>query len=326
MSDIEKINRFTRREFTEDELYIFPVKLCDNAIDRDGERFSDKALEELKTLFVGKTGIFDHDPRAGNQEARVFDTEVVSENKTTSDGRPYKYLKAKAYMVRNAANQPLIDEIDAGIKKEVSVGCSARKKICSVCGTNVFEQGCSHVKGKEYGGKLCHHILDDINDAYEWSFVAVPAQINAGVTKKYIPKEEKSMDFTPINTQEELDAAVKTAVDAAVAETEKKFSGWLSPESAAVLTKERDDLSAENTVCKAKVMKMQIAAENGIPLELAENMAGDSEDDIRKEAQKFAKYLTSRKIQPTPKSTGDAPFANSKNNAQLEMLRELRNN
>ena len=132
MSDIEKINRFTRREFTEDELYIFPVKLCDNAIDRDGERFSDKALEELKTLFVGKTGIFDHDPRAGNQEARVFDTEVVSENKTTSDGRPYKYLKAKAYMVRNAANQPLIDEIDAGIKKEVSVGCSARKKICSV--------------------------------------------------------------------------------------------------------------------------------------------------------------------------------------------------
>ena len=288
MSDIEKINRFPRREFTEDELYIFTVKLCDNAIDRDGERFSDKALEELKTLFVGKTGIFDHDPRAGNQEARVFDTEVVSENKTTSDGRPYKYLKAKAYMVRNAANQPLIDEIDAGIKKEVSVGCSARKKICSVCGANVFEQGCSHVKGKEYGGKLCHHIVDDINDAYEFSFVAVPAQINA--------------------------------------ETEKKFSGWLSPESAAVLTKERDDLSAENTVCKAKVMKMQIAAENGIPLELAENMAGDSEEDIRKEAQKFAKYLTSRKVQPTPKSTGDTPFANSKNNAQLEMLRELRNN
>lgn len=73
-------------------------------------------------------------------------------------------------------------------------------------------------------------------------------------------------------------------------------------------------------------MKMQIAAENGIPLELAENMAGDSEEDIRKEAQKFAKYLTSHKVQPTPKSTGDAPFANSKNNAQLEMLRELRNN
>lgn len=134
------------------------------------------------------------------------------------------------------------------------------------------------------------------------------------------------MDFTPINTQEELDAAVKTAVDAAIAETEKKFSGWLSPKAAAALTKERDDLSAENNICKATVMKMQIAAENGIPLELAENMAGDSEDDIRKEAEKFAKYFTSRKVQPTPKSTGDTPFRNSNDNAKLEMLREIRNN
>lgn len=326
MNDIEKINKFTRREFTEDELYIFPVKLCDNEIDRDGERFSDEALEDLKTLYVGKTGIFDHDPSAGNQEARVFDTEIVSENETTSDGRPYKYLRAKAYMVRTAANQPLIDEIDAGIKKEVSVGCSARKKICSVCGANVFEQGCSHVKGKEYGGKLCHHILDDINDAYEWSFVAVPAQINAGVTKKYIPKEEKTMEFTPIATQAEFDAAVQERINEAVEEAKKSFDGWLSPENAAALTKERDDLSAENNVCKAKVMKMQIAAENGIPLELAENMAGTSEEDIRKEAEKFAKYFTSRKVQPTPKSTGDTPFGNSNDNAKLEMLRELRNN
>jgi hypothetical protein len=327
MNDIELINKLTRRDFTENELYIFPVRLCDNEIDRDYERFSDTALEELKTLFIGKTGIFDHNPSAGNQAARVFDTEVAADNeKSTSDGRPYKYLKAKAYMVRTAANKALIDEIDAGIKKEVSISCSAVRRICSVCGCDRSKGGCSHEKGKMYGEKLCHTILDGITDAYEWSFVAVPAQINAGVTKKYIPKEEKSMDFTPINTQEELDAAVKTAVDAAVAETEKKFSGWLSPESAAALTKERDDLSAENNVCKAKVMKMQIAAENGIPLELAENMAGDSEEDIRKEAQKFAKYLTSRKVQPTPKSTGDTPFANSNDNAKLEMLRELRNN
>ena len=32
---------------------------------------------------------------------------------------------------------------------------------------------------------LCHTILSDITDAYEWSFVAVPAQRNAGVTKQY---------------------------------------------------------------------------------------------------------------------------------------------
>ena len=46
-------------------------------------------------------------------------------------------------------------------------------------------QSCSHVKGKTYGGRLCHVVLDVITDAYEWSFVAVPAQVNAGVTKRF---------------------------------------------------------------------------------------------------------------------------------------------
>ena len=36
---------------------------------------------------------------------------------------------------------------------------------------------------------MCHTILDDITDAYEWSFVAVPAQVNAGVTKRFTEGE-----------------------------------------------------------------------------------------------------------------------------------------
>lgn len=44
---------------------------------------------------------------------------------------------------------------------------------------------CSHIKGETYGNKLCHCILSDVRDAYEWSFVAIPAQVNAGVTKGY---------------------------------------------------------------------------------------------------------------------------------------------
>ncbi len=32
---LEKLNQFTRRELSADEVYIFPVTLCDNDIDRD---------------------------------------------------------------------------------------------------------------------------------------------------------------------------------------------------------------------------------------------------------------------------------------------------
>lgn len=183
---LDKINRFTRRPFTEEEVYTFDIILCDNDIDRDCERFSDDALGQLKEKFIGRTGIFDHDPSTANQTARIFDAEVVTDSSRTSKaGGDYKYLKASAYMIRTGENSDLIAEIDGGIKKEVSISCSAAKKTCSICGCDRTAGGCDHVKGRKYGGKLCHTVLSDITDAYEWSFVAVPAQVNAGVTKRY---------------------------------------------------------------------------------------------------------------------------------------------
>lgn len=182
---LEKINKFTRRTFTEDEIYAFPVVLCDNDIDRDNERFSDSALETLAESFIGKTGISDHNPAVSNQNARIFDTEIVTDStRLTKTGEPYKYLKANAYMVRTAENASMISEIEGGIKKEVSISCSASSRKCSVCGAEKTTGGCVHVKGKTYNNKICYTILDKITDAYEWSFVAVPAQVNAGVTKR----------------------------------------------------------------------------------------------------------------------------------------------
>ena len=34
--DLQKINQYTRRNFTEKELFSFTVVLCDNEVDRDG--------------------------------------------------------------------------------------------------------------------------------------------------------------------------------------------------------------------------------------------------------------------------------------------------
>ena len=55
--EMEKISRYTRREFAPEELYLFRVALCDNEIDRDGERFTIDALRGLAELYRGKTGI-----------------------------------------------------------------------------------------------------------------------------------------------------------------------------------------------------------------------------------------------------------------------------
>lgn len=179
--DLILINRLAKSDLTEDQVYTFAVRLCDNEVDRDWERFDLEGLETLSGLFVGKSGIFDHNWSAGGQTARLYKTEICQDSGTTLAGEGCRFLKGYAYMLRNEKNSALIEEIEAGIKKEVSIGCSVAERICSICG----QSGCGHVGGREYDGRLCFFTLTRPTDAYEWSFVAVPAQRMAGVIKAF---------------------------------------------------------------------------------------------------------------------------------------------
>ena len=182
--DLELIGALARRPLEREAVYTFSVRLCDNEIDREFERFAPQTLEELAPMFVGKAGIFDHQWSARGQAARIYKAEVVWEpERVTKAGDGYCWLKGYAYMVRTDSNRDLIAEIEGGIKKEVSVGCSVEHSICSVCGCDRTMTDCGHEKGKEYGGQLCYATLEGASDAYEFSFVAVPAQPAAGVVK-----------------------------------------------------------------------------------------------------------------------------------------------
>ena len=173
---LEMINAIAKGEMTEDQVYVFSVRLCDDQVDRDLERFDTAALPELARLFVGKSGIVDHKWSARSQVARIFECHVVQE-----DG--VSFLKAWAYIRRGGEGDEWIADIEAGIKKEVSVGCAMGRAVCSVCGE---EYGaCGHRKGEYYDGQLCCAVLKEPVDAYEFSFVAVPAQPGAGVLKAF---------------------------------------------------------------------------------------------------------------------------------------------
>lgn len=185
--ELRLINAYTRKPLGAEDVYVFSVVLCDNDIDRDGERFTVESLFALEKLFVGKTGIFDHNPTARNQAARIFACAAESvPNRKTATGDDYFQLRARAYMPRTEGNRALIEAIDSGIVKEVSVGCAVKSTTCSICGQDFSL--CPHQKGESYGGKLCCGELNNPIDAYEWSFVAVPAQRAAGVTKSVTGK------------------------------------------------------------------------------------------------------------------------------------------
>jgi len=167
-------------------------------------------LNTLASMFAGKSGIFDHSMKAGDQAARIY--AAGAENvpgKFTKTGEPYLRLKARAYMPRTAKNADLIAEIDAGIKKEVSVGCAVAVKRCSICGRDQKRGECGHVPGRTYtqngDAQICHGILEQPTDAYEWSFVAVPAQPEAGVIKSFPGNQKK--EATMENIQDKISKA-----------------------------------------------------------------------------------------------------------------------
>lgn len=103
--------------------------------------------------------------------------------KLTKAGDGYCWLKGYAYMMRTESNRDLIAEIEGGIKKEVSVGCAVERSECSICGADRRNGDCGHKKGERYDGALCFTRLMGASDAYEFSFVAVPAQPAAGIVK-----------------------------------------------------------------------------------------------------------------------------------------------
>lgn len=173
-AQLEAINAQAKGTLTEDQVYVFSLRLCDDRVDRDYERFDTAALPELAKMFIGKTGIADHRWSTEGQVARIFETQVVREEDVS-------FLKAWAYIRRGGNADTVIADIEAGIKKEVSIGCAMGRSVCSVCGSEYGS--CGHEKGSYYDGQLCCAILKEPMDAYEFSFVAVPAQRDAGVLK-----------------------------------------------------------------------------------------------------------------------------------------------
>ena len=248
--EMEQVNRFTRRELTADEVYIFPIVMCDNELDRDNEHFTVEALNQLAEKFIGKTVICDHSAKNANQTARIFSTEVVhTPSVKTFDGQDLYQLTGKAYMLKNKSTQPNIDNIEAGIYKEVSVNCAVASQKCSICGQEYYGDDCIHFRGRMYDSKKCVLALSDVTDAYELSFVAVPAQPGAGVTKWYTGNDalkEKGMNENMNEYAKVKPMLAELGVDLdGIAKSEGKSENEL-PSLEAILTAVKKNVSSKD--------------------------------------------------------------------------------
>jgi hypothetical protein len=131
-------------------------------------------------------------------------------------------------------------------------------------------------------------------------------------------KENKKMsDFEAIETREQFEEAVKDRLEQERETVRREFSGYLSPEAAEEKYKRylspedaeekyKGYLSPEDAANKdaaiAKYEKeskrVKVAMENGIPYELAGKLSGETEDEMKKDAEAFSKFLKGKTTYP----------------------------
>lgn len=136
------INRYTLETVSADQVYVRTFWLAHNAIDRDGEVFPPKLLEDFARTLPGK-GLFIKHPRSmdgdsGPGEGRWFSAKTVTMSQDEArealrapdlewlnEEEDAVLLEASAYLASADWNVELREKIDLGIAGDVSIGFSA---------------------------------------------------------------------------------------------------------------------------------------------------------------------------------------------------------
>ena len=134
---------------------------------------------------------------------------------------------------------------------------------------------------------------------------------------------ETNQEFSPIETQEQLDAIIKERLKRERETTQKRFEGWVSPEDHQKAITDANkafddykkahegdeatiaDLTAKNKAYETASMKSRIAHEVGLSYEWISRLSGDDEQSIRADAESLKKLVGSGQPLPT-KSTETA--------------------
>lgn len=150
-------------------------------------------------------------------------------------------------------------------------------------------------------------------------------------------------EFKVIETQEDFDKAIQERL----ARKDKEFSEFKEKASAseAEYKKRLDeaantikslnekiaghdqivsDLTARATTAESSLMKIKVAHNNGVPMELANRLVGSTEEELAEDAKSFAAYMAPTQAPPLrTNAPSDASKTNSLDAAYATMLASL---
>ena len=134
-------------------------------------------------------------------------------------------------------------------------------------------------------------------------------------------------EFTPIMTQEDYDAAISERLK----REQAKYSDYDTIKSdLGTLRAQLSAKDAEISTLQGKVkgyetdsVKTRIALETGLPLDLRTRLTGETEEEIRADANKLAKLFVQQK-DPAPLRDTEPPVADEKTAAYKSLLNNLK--
>lgn len=216
---IAKINQFTKKTVTADDVVAFNIDAMNDLYDRDDERFTTATVKEFASLpqpfsFIGKSYMADHDYKMEKVRGRIFD--VGTKGKQTELGHT-TFLTESVYTANTPQYHDFIENLEFGLSWAVSVGVVVDKSECSICQAPVYtsrfygwswceeghEKGLYYVPGKEEddgwgfflpvdpstkGAVKAQVDLKDAIDGYETSQVFLGAQYMAQISDKSVQK------------------------------------------------------------------------------------------------------------------------------------------
>ena len=109
-------------------------------------------------------------------------------------------------------------------------------------------------------------------------------------------------DFKPINTQEEFDAAIADRLK----REREKFSDYDQLKNAAAdhkktvdgLNEQINNMKTQISAYETASVKTRIAHEMGLPYEFASRLSGNTEEEIKKDAQSMQAFVKSGYVPP----------------------------
>lgn len=155
-------------------------------------------------------------------------------------------------------------------------------------------------------------------------------------------------EFTPITTQEQFDVAIREKLKREREAISKKYSDYddlkkkvsdyetqigdltrtigESKEKYAGYDKTLADMKAKLKCYETDSVKTRIALESGLPYAMATRLSGETEDDIRKDAQSLIQLMESRSPEAPPLRSNEPVGGDTKREALRALNAQLTDN